>query len=301
MDKNYTVTAPALTDTDAAINDAQPLLFKDEEVNIKHLKSEVVINKKKKKKHEKKEQGCCDHIKTIGFGFIGFLTLVYSLGELGVAIWLKSLALLSDGFHNLSDVVSLMIAIWANQVAKKVNTEKYSYGWGRAEILGALTNACFLLSLSLYIVLEAIPKIIEPEPIESGLYFIIVASAGIGLNLLGTIVFAVTGQNSHGHSHAGGGHGHAHGGHGEKKEKKEKHHDHEHGEKKEKKDKEKHHDHEHGEKKEKKDKEKHHDHEHGEKKEKKEKHHDHEHGEKDHDHDHSDHEDHDDHKKKRVL
>jgi len=198
--------------------------------------------------------------------------LIYSLAELGVAIWLKSLALLSDGFHNLSDVVSLMIAIWANQAAKKVNTEKYSYGWGRAEILGALTNACFLLSLSLYIVLEAIPKIIDPEPMESGLYFIIVASTGIGLNLFGTIVFAVTGQNSHGHSHAGG-HGHAHGGHGEKKEKK---------------DKEKHHDHEHGDKKEKKEKEKHHDHKHGE---------------NDHDHDnHDDHDEHEEHEKKsRVL
>lgn len=38
-----------------------------------------------------------------------------------------------------------------------------SYGWARTEILGGLTNGCFLLSLCLYVILEAIPKFIEPE------------------------------------------------------------------------------------------------------------------------------------------
>jgi len=189
MDRNST-TLPkvlALNDTDAANQDAQPLINTGEE-NIKFLGSEKILVPKKKKKNLKKNP-CVENLKTAGFVIVGLLTFVYSIGELGVAIYLNSLALLSDGFHNLSDVVSLIIAIWANQAAKKLNSEKYSYGWGRAEILGALTNACFLLSLSLYIVLEAIPKIIKPEEMESGLYFIIVAAAGLGVNLFGTIVF----------------------------------------------------------------------------------------------------------------
>lgn len=40
-----------------------------------------------------------------------------------------------------------------------------SYGWVRSEILGGLTNGCFLLSLCLYVALEAIPKFIQPERI----------------------------------------------------------------------------------------------------------------------------------------
>lgn len=89
-----------------------------------------------------------------------------------------------------------------------------SYGWARTEILGALTNGVFLLSLCLYTTLEAIPQLFEPQQEPAGYYFVAVAAVGLVINTLGTVVFAITGQ-AHGHSHAGGGgHGHSHGGHG---------------------------------------------------------------------------------------
>ena len=65
-----------------------------------------------------------------------------------------------------------------------------SFGWARTEILGGLTNGCFLLSLSLYIVLEAIPRFIRPPKIDAGWPFIAVAAAGVILNTVGTLVFA---------------------------------------------------------------------------------------------------------------
>jgi len=88
-------------------------------------------------------------------------------------------------FHNLSDVVSLYIAFWyrdtgqavsclcvalisvllyhrAVQAAKRESNDKMSYGWVRSEILGGLTNGCFLLSLCLYVALESIPRFIDP-------------------------------------------------------------------------------------------------------------------------------------------
>ena len=86
-----------------------------------------------------------------------------------------------------------------------------SYGWKRTEILGALTNGIFLVSLSVYITLETIPEIIEPEAPPSGGIVIIIAFFGLVINTVATVVFHFTGQ-SHGHSHAGGGHGHSHGG-----------------------------------------------------------------------------------------
>jgi len=86
-----------------------------------------------------------------------------------------------------------------------------------------------LVSLSVYIVLEAIPKIvINPKRIPDDWWFIGVAGAGLAVNTIGTLLFAVL-SGGHGHSHAGGGgHGHSHDhdkkkkakhGHGDKKRK----------------------------------------------------------------------------------
>jgi len=169
-------------------------------------------------------------IKIVAFVIIAIITLLYVIFELGVAIYIDSLVLLSDGFHNLSDVVSLYIAYWAQKSRKKESNLIYSYGWARSEILGGLTNGCFLLSLCMYVGLESIPKFIEPQPLrgmENGsgnILFLVVAATGFGVNTIGTIVFLITG-NSHGHSHS----------HGESKEKS---HGHSHKEKKKKKSKE---------------------------------------------------------------
>ena len=66
-----------------------------------------------------------------------------------------------------------------------------SYGYARTELIGAMLNACFLLSLSFYIILECIPRFIFPVSFESniGMLFIYIAAAGLGANTLGTIVF----------------------------------------------------------------------------------------------------------------
>jgi len=127
----------------------------------------------------------------------------------------------------------LYIAFWAAQAAKRDVSDTMSYGWVRSEILGGLTNGCFLLSLCLYVVLEAIPRFIDPPELDAGWPFIAVAGAGLAVNTIGTLAFAATGI-SHGHSHGGGGdHGHSHGGHGghggHGKKKKKKGHGHSHG------------------------------------------------------------------------
>ncbi|KAN0055520.1 hypothetical protein ACTA71_008633 [Dictyostelium dimigraforme] len=244
--------------------------------------NQYLISKNAKKQDLEKEPLS----KSIAFISIGTLTMLYVIVELGAALYVGSLTLLSDGFHNLSDVVSLVIAWWAQKAAKRDSDNFMSYGWARAEILGGLTNGCFLLSMSLYVALEAIPRFIRPEPMESGLIFMIVAGSGLAINILGTIVFACTGM-SHAHSHGGGGHSHGGGGHshgGDEKKKEKKHgHSHDGAEKK---------------------KEKKHGHSHDGAEKKKEKHgHGHSHGattasvginsdEKEHNHDHEGHHDH---------
>ena len=127
--------------------------------------------------------------------------------------------LLSDGFHNLSDVVALGIGLWASKKSRQAKSMQYSYGFARTELLGALVNGCFLLSLALYVMLEAVPKFIRPELPEDGIsfYFIIGAGVGLGLNVTGAIVFFITGR---GHSHAGHSHEHGSGDHEAKKKEK---------------------------------------------------------------------------------
>jgi len=133
----------------------------------------------------------------------------------------NSLAVLSDGFHNLSDVAGLAIALTADIMSGRRASQRMSYGLVRSGLIGALINCSSLLSLCLYITLEAIPDFINPHSADGGIPIIIIAACGIGVHGFGAIVFAITGQ-SHGHSH--GGHGHKEEGHKhEKSNLKEKH------------------------------------------------------------------------------
>ena len=60
--------------------------------------------------------------------------------------------------------MSLIVALYAIKLAARQTTSaKYSYGWQRAEILGALINGVFLLALCLSIFLEAIQRFFEPQ------------------------------------------------------------------------------------------------------------------------------------------
>jgi zinc transporter 1 len=159
---------------------------------------------------------------------VAIITLIYCVMELSAAVWIHSLTLMTDGFHKLSDVVSVFIAWWAIRAGKQSASFSMSYGWGRTEVVGSLTNAIFLLSLCLYILLDAIPQFIEPAN-RTGTKMgslILTGVAGLGLlvNFVGTLIFAFTGQHHH-HHHHGHDHGHDDHGHGDHGHKD---HDHDH-------------------------------------------------------------------------
>ena len=128
------------------------------------------------------------------------LTLSYFVVELVVGNITKSVALIADAFHMLSDVISLIIGIVAVRFAKRRSTTN-TYGWVRAEVVGANINTVFLLALCLTIIFDVIKRFIEPEPIENVTLLLIVGSIGLGINIIGLFLF----QGFHGHSHGGGG------------------------------------------------------------------------------------------------
>uniref|UniRef100_A0A8C9X001 Solute carrier family 30 member 1a n=1 Tax=Sander lucioperca TaxID=283035 RepID=A0A8C9X001_SANLU len=133
------------------------------------------------------------------------LTFGFFIVEVVVSRITSSLSMLSDSFHMLSDVIALVVALVAVRFAEKTHaTNKNTFGWIRAEVMGALVNAVFLTALCFTIVLEAVERFTEPDEIDSPLVVAGVGAAGLLINLLGLCLFR---------GHAGGGHGHSHGGH----------------------------------------------------------------------------------------
>ena len=152
------------------------------------------------------------------------LTLTFFLVEIIVGYATNSMALVADSFHMLSDVVSLFVGYIALRYSKAGKTNgRYTFGWARAEVLGALVNAVFLVALCFSIFVEALKRIIIPEAIEQPKLVLVTGAIGLFVNLIGLFLFHQTG---HGHSHGiGGSHGHSHGGGGYSHN----HHGHSHG------------------------------------------------------------------------
>ncbi|GMT06165.1 hypothetical protein PENTCL1PPCAC_28339, partial [Pristionchus entomophagus] len=140
------------------------------------------------------------------------LTFLFFVIELTFGFINRSIALLADSYHMLSDVFALTVAMICLWIANRPS--KYStFGWVRAEVFGALINGVWLLTMCYTIALESIGRIIHSQPIQHPGQVLIVGTIGLVINLIGIWVFHRAGM---GHSHGGGGdgHGHSHGGHG---------------------------------------------------------------------------------------
>jgi len=103
-----------------------------------------------------------------------FLTLAQVIG----GVISGSLSLIADALHNLSDAASLGIALFARKISRKPADEFKSFGYQRAEVIAALINLTLLIVVSLYLIYEAVWRIIEPQAITG---WIIVVVAGIAL------------------------------------------------------------------------------------------------------------------------
>lgn len=109
--------------------------------------------------------------------------------EAGYGFISNSTALLADAGHNLSDVLGLVVAWIAAVLSKRPPTPRLTYGLRNTSILAALLNAILLLIASGAILLEAIQRLIHPEPIGS-MTVIVVAAIGIAVNGITAWLFA---------------------------------------------------------------------------------------------------------------
>ncbi|MDQ7043933.1 MAG: cation diffusion facilitator family transporter [Sulfurimonas sp.] len=88
-----------------------------------------------------------------------------------------SLALIADALHNLSDAISLVIALIARKISTKENDAFMTFGYKRAETLAAFTNLITLVLVGLYLIYEAFWRLYEPQVIEGWMVIIVAAIA----------------------------------------------------------------------------------------------------------------------------
>jgi cobalt-zinc-cadmium efflux system protein len=121
------------------------------------------------------------------------LTFVFALVELSGGWFFGSLALMSDSGHMFSDSAALLVAVIAARMALKPPGAKHSYGFARAEVIAASFNGLLLLGIVVMIVVEAIQRLQQPQPV-SGLGVLIVAFFGLLINIT---VLRILGHGEH--------------------------------------------------------------------------------------------------------
>ena len=111
------------------------------------------------------------------------LTLAFALVEAIGGWWAGSLALLSDAGHMLTDGLALGLALFARIVARRPPSERNSFGYARAEVIGAFVNAVFMLVVVVLIAIEAVQRLLTPAPV-AGLAVMAIAAGGLAVNLV---------------------------------------------------------------------------------------------------------------------
>jgi cobalt-zinc-cadmium efflux system protein len=130
----------------------------------------------------------------VAFAVGAALNLGLVIAEVTFGFLSNSVALVSDGVHNLSDVLGLLLAWAGSWLATRQPSDRRTYGYRRASILAALANAAILLTVTGGLIVEAVQRLFESQPIASGTV-LWVASVAIAVNL-GTALMFMRGRES---------------------------------------------------------------------------------------------------------
>jgi len=116
------------------------------------------------------------------------LNCAYVVVELAVGLWLQSLSLVADAGHNLMDVLGVLISLLAFRLLRLSPNNRYTYGYRKTTILASLLNAVILLVTVGAIGVEAVRRLIHPQPIV-GIDVAMVAGTGIVVNGISAWLF----------------------------------------------------------------------------------------------------------------
>jgi len=129
------------------------------------------------------------------------VTSAYCLTELVGGYLTGSLALLSDAVHMLTDIAALCLGMLTLWISTRPASSAKSYGYLRAEILGALLNGLFLWLLVVFIWIEAFGRLRNPRPV-AGLAVMAIAIVGICVNTFSAWMTSADAPGGHRHGMA---------------------------------------------------------------------------------------------------
>lgn len=122
------------------------------------------------------------------------VTFTFALIEVLGGYFTHSISLLSDALHMLTDAAGLLIAYIANNISKKPATVNLTFGYGKAEAVGALVNCTFTLVMTMALIIQVIERFFIPVEVHGAGLFVI---AALGFIVNGTIaVILMRGEES---------------------------------------------------------------------------------------------------------
>src|SRR4051794_30908248 len=120
-------------------------------------------------------------------GWVLALTVAFMVVEGGGGYISGSLALLADAGHMLTDAGALGLSLLSAWIALRPASASKTYGYQRWEILAALINGAALFGISAWVMIEAVQRIHNPQPIRAQL-FLVVAAGGLVVNLVSLFI-----------------------------------------------------------------------------------------------------------------
>lgn len=127
--------------------------------------------------------------------FVILLNIIIVIIESTVGVISGSLALLSDAWHNLSDVLALIVTAIALGLASRPTSATMTYGYVRSEMMATFINTGFLSLLMIWVVVEAVDRLLHPMPVN-GWLTMITASVALIVNTASAVILG-----GHAHTH----------------------------------------------------------------------------------------------------
>ncbi len=118
-----------------------------------------------------------------------FFNMIITLSEFIGGMISGSLSLISDAGHNLSDVLALMLGYAGEKITERDPTKRFTFGFKRFEVLIALVNALTLVGVGIFIIYEAVRRVMTPVDIDIQI-MIIIATIGLAGNVMSIIILS---------------------------------------------------------------------------------------------------------------
>ena len=112
------------------------------------------------------------------------LCLLFMIGEAAGGLLANSLAIATDAAHLLTDFASFMISLFAIWMASRPATKKMSFGYYRAEVIGALTSVLLIWVVTGILVLIAVQRLISGDYSIDAPIMLITAGVGVIVNIM---------------------------------------------------------------------------------------------------------------------